>query len=265
MSEENVEVVRAVFETWNAGDMDALRELYDPDVIVRAVEGWPEPGPWVGPDAVMRQWQQQRETWDTDALEPISDFLDAADRVVVRFMWRGAGRGPEANLELTGVFTVRKGRVFGTEFFWDHTDALEAVGLSEQAMSEENAEVVWRAVEAFNRGGTEAALPWLAPDVEWHDLPDLPDAEIYRGHGGFLAAFKQFFGELEDYTVKVDETTDHGERVLVFARIIGRGRGSRAWFEQRIFGVWTVRNRLVVRAVWFRTREEALEAVGLSE
>jgi ketosteroid isomerase-like protein len=71
MSKENVEVVRAVFEAWNAGDMDALRELYHPDVIARPPEDWPEPGPWVGRDAVMRQWEQQRETWDADDLKLI--------------------------------------------------------------------------------------------------------------------------------------------------------------------------------------------------
>jgi ketosteroid isomerase-like protein len=30
MSEENVEVMRRGFELWNAGEMDALRELFDP-------------------------------------------------------------------------------------------------------------------------------------------------------------------------------------------------------------------------------------------
>jgi triphosphoribosyl-dephospho-CoA synthetase len=34
MSQENVEIVRAAFEAWNAGNMDAVRELHDPDVIV---------------------------------------------------------------------------------------------------------------------------------------------------------------------------------------------------------------------------------------
>jgi ketosteroid isomerase-like protein len=49
MSQENVEVVRAVFGAWNAGDMDALRELYHPDAVLRMPEGWPEPGRmWVG-------------------------------------------------------------------------------------------------------------------------------------------------------------------------------------------------------------------------
>ena len=137
MSQENIEVVQAFFETWNAGDMDALRELYDPEVIMRAVEGWPEPGPWFGREAVMRQWKQLRETWDADTFELISDFIDVGDRVAVRFIWHGTGRGPESSIELTGVYTVRKGRIFYLEFFWDHAEALETLGLSEQAMSQE--------------------------------------------------------------------------------------------------------------------------------
>jgi predicted lipid-binding transport protein (Tim44 family) len=63
-----VETVRAVFEAWNAGDMDAVRELYDPDVFV-------------GREAVMRQWEVQREAFNADKLEAISDFVDAADRL----------------------------------------------------------------------------------------------------------------------------------------------------------------------------------------
>jgi ketosteroid isomerase-like protein len=54
MSRENVEVVRAAIEAWNSGDAEALRGLYDPDIIVRAPTGWPEPGPFVGRDAIVR-------------------------------------------------------------------------------------------------------------------------------------------------------------------------------------------------------------------
>jgi ketosteroid isomerase-like protein len=132
MSQENVEIVRTLFEVWNAGDMDAFRELLAPDVILRNPEGWPEPGPFVGREAVMRQFEQLRETWDTDALELISDFIDVGDRVAVRFVWHAAGHGPQANMELTGVYTVRKGKLLAIENSWDHAEALEAVGLSEQ-------------------------------------------------------------------------------------------------------------------------------------
>ena len=131
MGQENVEVFRAAFAAWNTGDMNALRELYDPYVIARPPEDWPEPGPWVGRDAVMRQWEQMRETLATDALEPISDFIDGADRVVVRQIWHTAGYGPDANMEMTHVITVRKGRIVYQEFFWDHAEALETLGLSE--------------------------------------------------------------------------------------------------------------------------------------
>src|SRR4051794_27415525 len=132
MSQENVEIVRASFEAWNAGDMDAVREGYDPDALLRTPEGWPEPGPFLGREATMRWFEQSREAFDADDLEPISDFIDAADRVVVRFIWHGVGVGPESRMEMTGVFTVRKGKILGVEFFWDHADTLEAMGLSEQ-------------------------------------------------------------------------------------------------------------------------------------
>ena len=38
MSEENVAVVQAFVDTWNVGDMDAVRELLDPDVILMPVK-----------------------------------------------------------------------------------------------------------------------------------------------------------------------------------------------------------------------------------
>jgi ketosteroid isomerase-like protein len=131
MSQENVEIGRAFFEAWNAGDMSALCELYDSDAVMRTAKGWPEPGPYVGREAIMRQWEQMRETWDADTLEPTSDFIDGGDRMAVRFSWRGVGHGPESNMELTGVYTVRKGKIVYQEYFWDHAEALEAMGLSE--------------------------------------------------------------------------------------------------------------------------------------
>jgi ketosteroid isomerase-like protein len=131
MSQENVEIVKAAYEAWNAGDMDAWADFFAPAVISRPPEGWPEPGPFVGRGAFTRWCEQLRETWDADALEPIGDFIDIGDRVAVRQIWRGAGSGPEANLEMTWVGTVRKGKIVFVEFFWDHAEALEAVGLSE--------------------------------------------------------------------------------------------------------------------------------------
>jgi ketosteroid isomerase-like protein len=131
MSRENVEVVQASFEAWNAGDMDAFRDFYDPEAIVRMPKGWPEPGPFVGRETIMREAEQLRETWDSDSFQLIGDVIDVGDRVAVRLIWRGAGHGPESNIEATAVCTVRKGRIIANDFFWDHGEALEAAGLRE--------------------------------------------------------------------------------------------------------------------------------------
>jgi hypothetical protein len=79
----------------------------------------------------MRQIDQLRETWDSDSFELMSGPVDVGDRVAVRIIWHGAGQGPESNMELTGLYTVRKGSVIAIELFWDHAEALEMVGLSE--------------------------------------------------------------------------------------------------------------------------------------
>ena len=137
MSQENVEIVRADLSrrgtraTWTPS-----RELYDPDVIVLDPDGWPEPGPCVGGGGghalVRASWRET--SGRRHRVEPISEFIDVGDRrcrAVHRR--RGDASGvPEASMEFTHVFTVRKGKIVAVEYFWDHAEALEAVGLSEQ-------------------------------------------------------------------------------------------------------------------------------------
>jgi uncharacterized protein len=131
MSQANVEIVRRQFEAWNAGDMDAFRELCDPEVVMHHVKDWPEPGPTVGREAVMRFIDQLRDTWDADTLEVTGEYIHAADRVVASFAWHGLGHGPQSSMELTTIYTVRKRKVRSMEFFWDRNEALEAAGLRE--------------------------------------------------------------------------------------------------------------------------------------
>ena len=124
-----MEVVRRANEAWNAGDLDAYGEFVAPDAIWRVMPDWPEQGPFIGRDAVFLQARQLRESWDSDAVVPVSDYIDAGDQVVVRQIWRGVGRGPESNMEMTCIYTVREDRIIAFEFFWDRAQALKAVGL----------------------------------------------------------------------------------------------------------------------------------------
>jgi ketosteroid isomerase-like protein len=130
MSQENVELARASLEAWNARDMEALRALYAEDVVSWPPEGWPEEGPFVGRDTVVGQWERMRDLWDDDRVEMRADYIDAADRVAVRMIWRERGDGATAESEATGIFTIRDGRIRVAEFFWDHDEALGILELS---------------------------------------------------------------------------------------------------------------------------------------
>ena len=44
-------------------------------------------------------------------------------------IWRGVGQGPEMKMEVASVWTVRDGRIVRQQNFWDHAEALRAMGL----------------------------------------------------------------------------------------------------------------------------------------
>ena len=133
MSRENLEIASALTAAWNAGDMDAIRELYDPRVVLVPADGWPEPGPFAGREAVLRWYEQFQETWDVGGLETL-DLADAGDRVVARHIWHGVGgHGPETVFEFASVTTIRWGKVVFAELFWDYAQALEAARVGDVA------------------------------------------------------------------------------------------------------------------------------------
>jgi ketosteroid isomerase-like protein len=265
MSRENVEVARGVFYAWKAGDMEAVRDLYDPDVIVRAPEGWPEPGPFVSREAVMREWEHIREAWSADVVEPIGNFIDAGDRVVVRQVWRGAGHGPDLDMEMTNVFMVRKGRIVYQEFFWDHAEALEALGLPEWPASEENVEAVRRAYEEVN-ARLEAPRELFDPHYEFDARDVAPAMGIVRGREAATEALRDYWETFEDFQVKLQEVLYADEdRVVTAVQDGGRMRGSDAEVWNDLFHVWTFRDGKVVRISSHTDKSRALEAAGLSE
>jgi ketosteroid isomerase-like protein len=131
MSQENVGIVRTYLKVWNVGDMEGVRELFDPDAMMEPAPDWPESGPFLGRDAVMQQLNQARAAFDSDSLEFLSDLVAVGDRVIVRTGWHGFGRGPQSDMEWTTLFTLRDRRIINMQFIWDHAEALEAAGLSE--------------------------------------------------------------------------------------------------------------------------------------
>jgi ketosteroid isomerase-like protein len=132
MSQENVELVKAVLDAYNREDWTAVFRDIPPDAeldMSRAV------GPIQGvfkPEQVRRVLVDFRENWESVRIEP-HEFIGAGDLVVVPWTMHVKGRdGIEAAARVAVVWTVRDGVIQGASLYQERQDALEAVGLSEQ-------------------------------------------------------------------------------------------------------------------------------------
>ena len=135
MSQENVEIVRSVYESSLRSDWDTMSELVDPEFEFRGTVGGLEEGRIAHGAQEFREIfeKEDLDAWDERRFEP-EDFIDAGDRVVVlqHEYRRGRGSGVEIETETAVVFEVRGGRVVRIQGYMDPVSALEAVGLSEQ-------------------------------------------------------------------------------------------------------------------------------------
>ena len=132
-------------------------------------------------------------------------------------------------------------------------------------MSQENVEVVRRCVSAFPHD-MEKMLSYIDPESELHSaIVGGAEGNVYRGHEGFRRWFADSFESFEELTNEWSEFRDLGDRVLAFAHVEARGRGSGMKLDSPMGWVFTVRRGKVVKAEGFLSRAEALEAAGVRE
>ena len=131
-------------------------------------------------------------------------------------------------------------------------------------MSRENVEIVRRAFEASARRDADAVLALYDPDVEWDaSRTQAGFADVYRGHDGLRRFFREWREAWDSDEYEYDELIEAGDAVISIATQRGRGQASGLQIARPLVGIWTIRDGKIVRVVWFRTREEALEAAGL--
>jgi ketosteroid isomerase-like protein len=134
MSEENVELVRSSIEAYIAGDGDAYFDFFAEDVeVCPDVSRFPEAKPFRGREEFRRFNADIDQGWEGGGKAVIREVFPVGDRVVARADWGGKGwaSGIDLRSSLTGIYTVRDGKIVKIEFFFDHAKALEAVGLRE--------------------------------------------------------------------------------------------------------------------------------------
>ncbi|MGZ8758856.1 MAG: nuclear transport factor 2 family protein [Aeromicrobium sp.] len=133
MSQENVEVVRALFAAFAQRDFEAAAGVLDPGVDVRpAIVGGPEGVVYHGLDGMRRFWADIDATWAEFEIRP-EEFRELDGEIVVlgRAVARGRASGITIDAEAAWTARVRDRRIVDFRSFTSQHDALEAAGLSE--------------------------------------------------------------------------------------------------------------------------------------
>ena len=137
-------------------------------------------------------------------------------------------------------------------------------------MSQENVEIVrtlFAALQSVNVGNVERRLDEVReifdPDVEWIAAPhSLLASGEYRGYDGVSRFWTQFLSAWDEYGVQVDELIDAGDQVVAVMRL--SGRTNQLEVDEARSSVLTLRDGRIVRVEPFASKDEALEAAGLS-
>jgi ketosteroid isomerase-like protein len=124
-----------------------------------------------------------------------------------------------------------------------------------------------RSYGGFNRRDVDAVFALYHPDCvwDWTHFDGWPDDAIVRGPDGLLRAFENFREAWGDCTFEPSDLRDFGKRQMVTCRMRATGSGSGVGLERTWWQVGYARDGLVALVANFSKREEALEAVGLSE
>jgi ketosteroid isomerase-like protein len=131
MSEENVEVVRRMYDARDRGDTAGTLARFHPRVVVDATARG-DTAVGQGHEelvAIIAEWTSEFEEWG----EEIDEIRDLGDNVFVVATQRGRGRGSGVEVEARYalLYEVEEGKITRMTLFREAADALEAARLSE--------------------------------------------------------------------------------------------------------------------------------------
>ena len=131
MSQENVEITRRMAEAFNAGDLDAARQYYHPQIEWHEDPSFPESGVYRGIDEVIAYNRQFVSEFEALRYEG-EELAAAGEHVVANMRITGTGKSSGAEFELSAwwAFTIRDGQVVQVYAYLDKDAALAAVGLA---------------------------------------------------------------------------------------------------------------------------------------
>ena len=132
MSQENVEIVRRVWEAWNAGDLDVITEFFTPETGFFPLRSQLEGVGYRGPEGLREFARDAAEEWEYLRIS-LDEFRDLDDRVLVLgcFEARGRGSGMDIRFPVGWVVQLRDEKIIELRAYSDPQQALAAAGLLE--------------------------------------------------------------------------------------------------------------------------------------
>jgi ketosteroid isomerase-like protein len=131
MSQENVEIVRGIYDAWARNEFPGPPYVFDAQIEYVNPAGAIEAGTRYGLTAFSRAVEQVFvKGWESWRIEP-ERFTPCGDRVAVVLRYRARGRGSRVEVEgrMSALWTLRDRKVVRFEWFHGPVDALEAIGL----------------------------------------------------------------------------------------------------------------------------------------
>jgi ketosteroid isomerase-like protein len=125
MSEENVELVRRIYDGWSQGDFTRI-DLFHPEIDFEMVD-WPHQTRARGIDDMWRTWRSTLAAFGDFRAVP-TEYVDFGRNVLVLNRIEGSGKesGAGVSADTASVLTVDGGKVVRLRLFWDTANAREA-------------------------------------------------------------------------------------------------------------------------------------------
>jgi ketosteroid isomerase-like protein len=128
-----------------------------------------------------------------------------------------------------------------------------------------NLQVVRDLYDSWMGGDVARALEYLDPEIVWEAITDAPDAGTYRGHAGVRRYMEDWLGDFDFQGMEFEEVVDEQDRLVITQCGRATGKGSGVQTEIHYAVAYWLRGGKVTGIEEFRTKEEALDAAGLSE
>ena len=109
MSEENVEIVRRVYDAFHRGDIEAALAYFDPDVVADASQARPDLPTGHGREELRRIVMSWVGSWD-EWREEIEEMRDVGSQVLVFIVQHGRGKGSGIEVEAAKRSSLRPSR-----------------------------------------------------------------------------------------------------------------------------------------------------------